>query len=107
MAHPDRLRLPWEGHGSAAARGYGSAWRDRRKAQLARKPWCACGSRATEVDHLIPKAEGGTDHERNLVSRCTPCHQAKSSSEGGRAAARSRRDRHYIPTRKGVGGPRS
>ncbi|MBS2533855.1 HNH endonuclease [Catenulispora sp. NF23] len=26
------------------------------------------------VDHLIPRARGGTDHRDNLVASCTPCN---------------------------------
>ena len=36
------------------------------------------------VDHIIPKAEGGTDDESNLQSLCKPCHAAKTDREKNR-----------------------
>lgn len=41
---------------------------------------------ATEVDHLIPVAEGGTDHPLNLRAiHQRPCHARKSAAEAARA----------------------
>lgn len=38
-----------------------------------------CGSWASEVDHIIEMADGGSFHEwTNLRSLCTPCHKAKT-----------------------------
>ena len=40
-----------------------------------------CGGRANEVDHLVPRALGGSDYdERNLVAACQPCN-AKRAAE--------------------------
>lgn len=39
---------------------------------------------ATQVDHVIPKADGGTDDDSNLQSICGPCHDAKSKAEAKR-----------------------
>jgi 5-methylcytosine-specific restriction enzyme A len=36
---------------------------------------------ATEVDHIIPKAQGGLDEESNLQSLCKPHHSAKTARE--------------------------
>jgi hypothetical protein len=42
---------------------------------------CAyCGSRASTVDHVIPRCQGGTTTWSNLVASCLPCNQIK----GGR-----------------------
>lgn len=41
-----------------------------------------CIGVATEVDHIIPVSQGGTDHPSNLQAACRPCHLAKSSDEG-------------------------
>lgn len=30
------------------------------------------------LDHKIPKARGGSNHQRNLVMACPPCNQAKA-----------------------------
>lgn len=39
-----------------------------------------CGREATEVDHVVPKADGGTDDEHNLVAACKPCNVRKGTS---------------------------
>lgn len=46
----------------------------------------ACLSRdrvtpANQVDHIVPRAKGGTDDMDNLQSLCKPCHDAKSKTE--------------------------
>lgn len=41
---------------------------------------------AQEVDHILPLAKGGTDQVANLQAICTPCHKAKTASEGGKAS---------------------
>nr|WP_307860521.1 HNH endonuclease signature motif containing protein [Actinokineospora baliensis] len=49
---------------------------------------------STEVDHVI----AGDDHAlSNLQGVCGPCHRAKSSSEGGRAAAAARHPARVRP----------
>jgi 5-methylcytosine-specific restriction protein A len=73
-------------------RGYGAAWDKLRKRILERDHYlcqpCLRGapSRITlarEVDHVLPKAKGGTDDPANLVAICTPCHRAKSAEDRG------------------------
>lgn len=45
-----------------------------------------CGARsANHVDHRVPRAEGGTDEDANLVTLCARCHARKSGAEGRRA----------------------
>lgn len=40
---------------------------------------CAyCGREATEVDHIIAIANGGTNEPSNLVAACKPCNGRKS-----------------------------
>lgn len=34
-----------------------------------------------EVDHIKPKAQGGTDHASNLQCICTACHRGKTTAE--------------------------
>lgn len=69
---------------SAHARGYGAHWRKLRALVLARQPLCSsCQRRAsTQVDHIVPKAAGGTDEEHNLRGVCGDCHAAKTAREG-------------------------
>ncbi len=39
--------------------------------------WRFCGQPATEVDHIRPVADGGTDHPSNLRSLCHDCHAGR------------------------------
>lgn len=56
----------------------------------------ACIHTATEVDHI----HGDDNHDPSaLRAVCTPCHQARSSSQGGRAAAAARASRRRVPER--------
>lgn len=69
---------------SAAARGYGAAWRRRRAAYLARNPDCVlCGQPATAVDHRVPLRAGGADDETNYQALCQPCHSQKTNRQDG------------------------
>jgi hypothetical protein len=34
----------------------------------------ACGAPANHVDHAVPVARGGTQHEANLVAACRRCN---------------------------------
>ena len=36
-----------------------------------------CGAKATEIDHIIPRANGGTDSTYNLVASCRACNEKK------------------------------
>lgn len=50
-----------------------------------------CLARAIEVDHITPRAEGGTDRDSNLQAICTWHHKQKTGREGGVASGRARR----------------
>lgn len=76
---------------SSAQRGYGSAWRKLRLLVLRRdagicQPCKKLGilHPGTEVDHIIPKAKGGTDDLDNLQGICTKAHERKTLEESGR-----------------------
>lgn len=45
---------------------------------------------ATQRDHIIPLAEGGTDDDDNTQGLCDACHEEKSKAESARGVARSR-----------------
>lgn len=69
-------------------RGYGSKWTTIRARILKRdKGLCQLCLRvgvvreAKTVDHIMPKAHGGTDADINLQSLCWPCHKAKTARE--------------------------
>jgi len=74
--HVDRHRP------GASARGYGSAddWPRIRAEHLAMEPFCRdCGEPATDVDHIVPKRDGGSDDHSNLRSYCHPHHSRRTS----------------------------
>lgn len=73
----------------------GRPWRRKREAVMKRDQYlcqhCKKQGRiteATEMDHIVNVAEGGTDEESNLQALCTPCHDAKSQAEARRGMAR-------------------
>lgn len=77
--------------GKTTERGYGWAWQKRRERILLRD----CGlcqvcrkegrvKEATDVDHIVQKADGGTDDDDNLQSICRDCHKAKTAADRGR-----------------------
>jgi 5-methylcytosine-specific restriction protein A len=80
--------------GSAASRGYGHRWRKLRKMFLRSHPLCADPFgvhaergelvAATEVDHIVSRARGGTDAWDNLQALCKPCHSRKTAQEDRR-----------------------
>ncbi|MCP4074432.1 MAG: HNH endonuclease [Hyphomicrobiales bacterium] len=79
---PDSVR------GDRHKRGYGKEWDRIRKQVLIRdgelcQPCWKAGrvTRATQVDHVIPKTEGGTDELSNLQSICKACHGVKTQRE--------------------------
>lgn len=80
---------------SSSARGYGGHWKKLRKVVIQRdgglcQP-CRREGRVTtftEVDHIVPKAEGGTDSHDNLQCICDPCHREKTLQESLRARQR-------------------
>ncbi len=70
--------------GSAASRGYGHNWRKLAMMVLNRDPICVkqgCNSEATEVDHIVPRRQGGEDSMENLQGLCKACHSHKTRRE--------------------------
>lgn len=88
-------RSAWSDRGSSNARGYGWTWQKRRARWLRAHPLCAiCQANgrvtaATELDHIKPKAHGGTDADDNLQGLCAECHARKSMSDRGQAPRRT------------------
>lgn len=62
---------------------YGAAWRDLRARVLLEEPFCAmCGvAKATQVDHAVAIADGGTDERSNLRGLCFPCHKSHTAAQ--------------------------
>jgi hypothetical protein len=58
-----------------------SQWKKQRLLVLKRDGYvCAyCGAEANQVDHVIPRARGGTHDMDNLVACCASCNNAKGS----------------------------
>lgn len=82
-----------KGKGNTTERGYGWRWQQLRKRVLARDGYlCQCEDCqkrpmplvAHEVDHIIPKAEGGTDAPDNLRAINKDCHRRKTLMEAER-----------------------
>jgi 5-methylcytosine-specific restriction enzyme A len=82
--------------GSRHERGYGADWA-RRRVRILKRDCGLCQpclrnsevTKATQVDHIVPKAEGGTDDDDNLQAICSPCHTAKTAQESARARSRN------------------
>ena len=79
-------------------RGYDSLWVKLREHILRRdkhlcQPCLRTGriTSANQVDHITPKAKGGTDDPSNLQAICSPCHDEKTAKDEGRS---------YRPRRK-------
>lgn len=87
MPHVAKVHVTPQQERYGQGRG-GRPWRRLRDAILQRDGFlcrpCAAAGRvrlATQVDHIVGKARGGSDDETNLQSICDPCHRAKSQAE--------------------------
>ena len=88
---------------SRQERGYGRQWEKVRLHVLRRddgicQPCLMTGryTPASQVDHIIPKASGGTDDPDNLQSICGTCHFEKTAREAAEAQGRTYRPRRSI-----------
>jgi 5-methylcytosine-specific restriction enzyme A len=93
--HPAVNRFADKRRGTRHERGYGTAWDKLRLVVLERD----CGlcqpcrseqrvAAGTIVDHIKPKAEGGTDDLANLQTICAACHAIKTAAEARRGVDR-------------------
>ena len=82
----------WRHRTSRHQRGYDYAWERLRLVILARDRYlCQCSDckasgrvrLATQVDHIVPKAKGGTDHPSTLQAINHACHGVKSIHDQG------------------------
>ncbi len=87
--------MPGWGTRSRHERGYGHEWTKTRAVILARdkhlcQPCLATGrpTTAQAVDHITPKAQGGTDDHDNLQAICHACHARKTEREAAEAQGR-------------------
>lgn len=80
----------WENRkqGTTTERGYGWEWQKLRR-QVVQRDSGLCQQCMREnrvrsgrhVDHVTPKAKGGSDEMGNLELLCVPCHNAKTARE--------------------------
>lgn len=97
---PRTARKPsnWTRRTSRQERGYGRDHDLMRALVLVEEPLCRkCLAKTppryaptTIADHIIPKAEGGTDERENYQGLCGPCDVIKTAQESKRARARKR-----------------
>jgi len=80
-------------HGTSSQRGYDAEWMKLRQVVLERDSFLcqhcyAQGvfTRATHVDHIKPKSQGGTNDLSNLQGLCKACHATKTATERRRGA---------------------
>jgi len=83
--------------GNSAKRGYDWTWRTRIRPRILRRDpicrcsmadcpvhrgWDGCTRPSTDVDHIVPKPNGGDD-DANLQGLCHECHSYKTAKEDG------------------------
>lgn len=97
--HPRNWHKQDKAKGNRHERGYGTAWTKLRDTVMARdkglcQPCLSSGryTPASEVDHIKPKAEGGTDDTGNLQSICRQCHRTKTAYEARGESAQAMPD---------------
>jgi 5-methylcytosine-specific restriction protein A len=79
-------RAPWAGSAPMP-----TGWARIRAAILRRDPACRrCGAPSVTVNHIVARANGGTEHPSNLEGLCKACHDdiTKAQAAAGRAARR-------------------
>ncbi|MEV6674790.1 HNH endonuclease signature motif containing protein [Streptomyces sp. NPDC051162] len=87
-------RQPWS-NTSKRNQARSAGWTSLRLRILRRDAYTCyrCGSpKASEVDHVVSVAAGGSDDPLNLAAICRSCHRAKTLNE---AQAGRSRNRHH------------
>jgi 5-methylcytosine-specific restriction protein A len=84
---------------TAAQRGYDWEWQKIRERVLREEPYCRwCGKPSTTVDHIVPKARGGTDTRSNLQALCGRCRKIKDARDAAEGKRRKRKESEgYTP----------
>lgn len=91
---PDHRAGGWDPRrGTRHERGYGKEWTRSRRRILRRDRICQICLLvpATEVDHVVPKSQGGGDEDENLRGVCRACHATKTNDEARRARGTNER----------------
>ncbi|MFM9270937.1 HNH endonuclease signature motif containing protein [Halomonas elongata] len=88
----EHLSVGWNQRRQGKSGRGGRPWRRKRERVLRRdsglcQPCWRAGlvTPATEVDHVVNVADGGSDADDNLEAICGPCHKAKTQEEARRA----------------------
>ena len=81
----DHRRYPPGPRPSAAKRGYDRDWQRLRLLVLREQPTCACGAKATDVDHLVSIQRRPELRlvRSNLRAMCKRCHARKTCRVDG------------------------
>lgn len=93
--------------GSRHERGYGTTW-DKTRERIMRRDGGLCQPSlrhglivfASHVDHIVPKAQGGTDDDDNLQAISAHVHAAKTAAE--RAGNRWDEDQWFANNPRGL-----
>jgi 5-methylcytosine-specific restriction enzyme A len=84
---PEHARKPWtRSRPRRMPGGNGWAWQ-RTRARIAERDGyrCVyCGGPFEVIDHVVPIAAGGSDHDSNLVACCKACNERKRREEARR-----------------------
>jgi 5-methylcytosine-specific restriction enzyme A len=84
----------WKRTDPASKHRYGKDWEARRARVLREEPNCRlCGTPATDVDHIVAHADGGTDDRSNLRSLCRDCHKQVTSEQNRARRKRLRQEK--------------
>jgi RNA-directed DNA polymerase len=59
------------------------------------------GEDVVEVDHIVPKAEGGKDYDKNLQLLHRHCHHEKSAEDRQRQMEKKEQKKAQNKTKKG------
>ena len=59
-----------------------------------------CGAKATEIDHIVPRAKGGTNSVYNLVASCKACNKKKSNKTLKEFGKIMNKDYSYLKPKK-------
>jgi len=75
---PTHARKPWD-RTKRQPGGNGWQWQRIRRAILARDGHTCryCHAIATQIDHVVPIARGGSDDPTNLVACCARCNEQR------------------------------
>ncbi|MFI7191468.1 HNH endonuclease [Nocardia nova] len=95
--------------GTGSSARVGTARHKKQRARILRRDgyqcqlhYAGCLGTATEMDHIVNVAAGGTDEDDNVHAVCSKCHQAKTNREAVAGAA-AKRARLKLPTSRHPG----